>query len=453
MGAGDEGKDMGVSAGPDLIAELRQELERKREERARRRRKRLLLSGAALAVLLVVLFLYIVFLGLPPSTAHRPGAPVPPGAEERVFVLVMGIDSPINLSERTDTMLVASFNPRTGEAGVLSLPRDTRVQMPGHAGYRKLNAAYSMGGPELAVETVSQLLGVPIDYYVLLNFESFAGIVDAVGGVEVTVERPMRYVDQAQGLSINIPAGTQRLDGEEALGFVRYRADNLGDVALVNPARGEYGGRVERQLQFVHALAKAALRPEVLVKLPRLLVEYYRTVETDLSAHQITRLARALTRVTPESVRTGLVPGTSSTEHGVAYWIPDPLWLRSTVSEVLLGIERPAVQVVNGKGTAGLATRVSLELKRRGFPVVRVGNAARFGVPRTQIEVPAGWGEAAQALVQELPVQPQLVPMEGEGGSLRLVLGNDFPEEWAIDPADLDRGVIPWERGTGGVGS
>ena len=453
MAAGDEGKDRGVSAGPDLIAELRQQLEERREARARRRRRRFLLAGTGVALLGLVLFLYVFFLALPPSTAHRPGAPVPQGAEDRLFVLIMGIDSPVNVSERTDTMLVASFNPRTGEAGVFSLPRDTRVQVPGHTGYRKLNAAYSLGGPELAAETVSRFLGIPIDHYVVLNFESFAGIVDAVGGVEVTVRRPMRYEDRAQGLFINIPAGTHRLNGEEALGFVRYRADNLGDVALVNPATGEYGGRVQRQLEFVHALAKAALRPEVLVKLPRLLVEYYRTVETDLSVHQITRLARALTRVSPEQVRTGLVPGTAGTEHGVAYWIPDPIWLRSTVAEILLGVERPAVQVVNGKGSAGLAGRVALELKRRGFPVVQVGNAARFGIPQTQIEVPPGWGDEAEALAQELPIRPQLVPMRGEGGSLRLVLGNDFPEDWAIDPADLDRGLIPWEMGRGGVGS
>lgn len=434
-----------MSAGPDLISRLRHELEAKRAERARLRRRRFLWSGAMLAFVLLLGALYLVFLGLPPSTAHRPGAPVPAGAEDRIFVLVMGIDSPINPTERTDTMMVASLNPRTGEAGVLSLPRDTRVEIPG-AGVRKINAAYSIGGPELAVETASRLLGVPVDYYVMINFDSFARIVDALGGVEITVERAMRYQDQAQGLYIDIPAGTQRLNGEQALGFVRFRADNLGDVALINPIRGEYGGRVERQLDFIHALVRAALEPGTVLQLPRLVAEYRRTVTTDLPTHQLTRIARALTRVKPDLVRTGLVPGTAATEKGVAYWIPDPVWLRSTVAEVLLGQERPAVQVLNGKGTAGLGGRVALELRRRGFPVVDVRNAPRFGVPQTQIEVPAGWAKAAEALAAELPVPVRLVPMNGEGGSLRLTLGTDFPSDWAIDPRDLDRGLVPWER-------
>ncbi|BAS28603.1 LCP family protein [Limnochorda pilosa] len=434
-----------MAAGPDLVAQLRRELEQRRLERAQSRRRRLVLAGAAAVVLLVVGLAYVLLLHLPPSTSHRAEAPMPAGAEDRVFVLIMGLDSRVNQVERTDTMLVASLNPKTGEAGVLSLPRDTRVQVPGTQGYRKLNAAYAMGGARLAAETVSQLLGVPVDYYVLLDFESFARLVDTLGGVQLVVERPMRYEDQAQGLYIDLPAGDQHLDGDQALEYVRFRADNLGDVALVDPSRGEYGGRVERQLKFVQALAREVLQPETVLQLPRLVAEYRRSVTTDLPTYELTRLARALARVQPEDVRTGLVPGTASMQNGVGYWVPDPLWLRSTVAEVLLGQERPAVQVVNGKGTPGLAGRVSLELKRRGFPVLQVSNAQRFGVGRTRIEAPPGWGEQAQALAQELPVKPELVPLRGDGGSLRLVLGTDFPDGWAINPADLDHGRIPWE--------
>src|SRR5690606_11030153 len=151
---------------------------------------------------------------------------------------------------------------------------------------------------------------------------------------------------------------------------------------------------------------------------PRLLVEYYRTVETDLSVHQITRLARALTRVSPEQVRTGLVPGTAGPEHGVAYWIPDPICLRSTVAEILLCVERPEDQVAKCKGCPGRAGRVALRFERRCVPGAQLGNAARFGIPQTQLEVPPGWGVEAETLAQELPTRPQLVPMRGEGGSL-----------------------------------
>src|SRR5690606_33450199 len=122
---------------------------------------------------------------------------------------------------RTDTMILFSWDKQTGTIGALSIPRDTRVQIPGRRGYDRVNAAHAIGGPELAVRTVEQLTGVDVDYYVRLDFEGFQRIVDTLGGVVIDVERAMHYSDSAQGLYIDLKPGIQLLDGAQALQYVR----------------------------------------------------------------------------------------------------------------------------------------------------------------------------------------------------------------------------------------
>ena len=118
---------------------------------------------------------------------------------------------------------------------------------------------------------MADTLDVRIDYYVLLDFAAFEKLVDALGGVTIDVPKRMYYVDRAQKLIIDLQPGPQRLDGRRALGYVRFRHDALGDISLVDPASGQYDGRVERQLQFVRAVAREVTKPRALLRMPRLL--------------------------------------------------------------------------------------------------------------------------------------------------------------------------------------
>lgn len=174
--------------------------------------------------------------------------PAQMGKAERLepfTVLIMGVDTRPELGyANTDVMMLAAFNPDEKSIQLLSIPRDTRVMIPDY-GYAKINAAYAIGdnrknraekkgepitmtGPKLAKQTVTGLFGVPIDHYVLLDFEAFKKIVDALGGIDIDVERRLVYHDPTDGTVIDLQPGLQHLDGEQALGYVRHRHDDRG---------------------------------------------------------------------------------------------------------------------------------------------------------------------------------------------------------------------------------
>lgn len=150
---------------------------------------------------------------------------------------------------RTDTILLLAV-PRSGRPALVSVPRDSLVDIPGHDADR-INAAYAIGGPPLLVETLETATGVRVDDYVEVGFGGFVGIVDAVGGIEVCLDEPI----QDEFAALDLPAGCQTLGGTDALGYVRARHfDPRSDI-----------GRVERQREFLGALVARAASPAVLV--------------------------------------------------------------------------------------------------------------------------------------------------------------------------------------------
>lgn len=382
------------------------EFEERRRRRRERRRRQMILAAAAtlLALVLFGLTAYFTYqrgmknLGASrrwtapaATTATTAGAGSPAPAEEApgwVNVLVIGTDEDIDRVGRTDTIMLVSFEPRSGAAGVLSIPRDTRVEIPGRAGFHRINVANALGGPELLMETVEQLLGVPVHHYVVLNFAGFERFIDALGGIEVEIERPMRYDDYAQGLHIDLPAGRQVLNGRQALHYVRYRADGLGDVSLVDPARGVYDGRVRRQLHFAELVARKVLSVGSLPRLPQLVQELFGMVRTDISLDRALALAVSARNLEPDRIKTAVLPGVGDTIGGASYWVHDPGRTRIVVDRVIRGLDLPTVEVLNGSGQQGAATRAADWLRRHGWDVVRVANAPS-GVPyeRTQLIV------------------------------------------------------------------
>ena len=133
-----------------------------------------------------------------------------PFRDSKLNILVVGYDSSINGPPRADTIILASIDLKSKEMGILSIPRDTRVKIPDY-GMNRINATHAYGGIELTANTLESYLGVQIDYYLETDFQGFARIIDAIGGVEIEIKEPLNYVDKAGGLYIDLPAGNRSL--------------------------------------------------------------------------------------------------------------------------------------------------------------------------------------------------------------------------------------------------
>ena len=172
-------------------------------------------------------------------------------AKDKATIMIMGVDERSDDVGRSDTLMVATIDPQKNEASLLSIPRDTRVAIPKN-GYDKINAAYAYGGEKLTQRTVEDFLGIRMDHYVIINTHAFQKIIDAIGGIDIDVEKRMYYEDPWDddgGLVIDLRPGRQHMDGKTAVTYVRYR-DEEGDI-----------GRVKRQQKF--KIGRASCRERV----------------------------------------------------------------------------------------------------------------------------------------------------------------------------------------------
>lgn len=274
------------------------------------------IAGAALGLLLSVGGLFLLWMLPLIGQAAPPLSGPPQGAEQGdhgkpVYVLVLGVDERPDDPGRSDTIFVVRVGD--GQIRALSIPRDTLVEIEGF-GEGKVNSAYTYGGPELAKQTVSELLGLPIEYHVKVNLQGFREMVDLVGGVPFEVDRPMRYADPYDGLVIDLKPGYQILDGRKAEQYVRFRHDETGDDL----------GRIHRQQEFLKAAAKHALQPVNLTKLPSLLYTASKHVQTDLPTGEQFHLARAAFQAQQNgAILQETLPGQGGYIDDISFYLPD----------------------------------------------------------------------------------------------------------------------------------
>lgn len=243
---------------------------------------------------------------------------------KRLNVLLLGVDArPGEKDARTDSIILVSIDRDTKKIAMVSIPRDTLVDIPGH-GQGKINSANVYGGADLARQTVEDLLDVEIPYYVKTNFEGFQEIVDTLGGVEIDVERRMYYPAE----NINLKPGMQKLDGFNALGYVRYRHDALGDI-----------GRTERQQKFLSALAKEMLKARTILKAPVLIPKMMDAVDTNLGVKDAIFLARAVSNLESENIVTATLPGSFYNYKGASYWKIDDDKAKVVLNDLFSGLK------------------------------------------------------------------------------------------------------------------
>jgi LCP family protein required for cell wall assembly len=216
------------------------------------------------------------------------------------------------LNGQSDAILLVRFDPLTKKLTALSIPRDSRVNIP-ELGYRKINAANYVGGASLSAQTVSQTLGnVEIDRYFRVNVDGFGKLIDALGGVDIYVPKRMKYQDDSQHLYINLNPGQQHLDGNKAIQYMRFRHDDLGDI-----------GRVQRQQTLIRALIEQKLNLGTISRLPDILAVLKENIDTNLSVEEMLALAAFAAKTDRKNAQMLMAPGRFSApdEYPISYWI------------------------------------------------------------------------------------------------------------------------------------
>jgi LCP family protein required for cell wall assembly len=280
-----------------------------------------------------------------------------------VSILAVGVDSSEGRG-LADTIIVAAVWPQTGEIAALAVPRDSFVHVPG-VGNQRINASHAFGGLPLTIETVELLLGFPVDYYVEVSVEGLVDLVDAVGGVDIEVEKRMYYRDRSQDLLIDLQPGLRHLGGKDAVGYVRFRHDATGDL-----------GRIERQREFLRAITRELLSPDKVSRLPGLADTFVQTVQTNLSVRDILTLKKIIEQTGPDGIRMATLPAMARRIENQSVLQLDPVEAQRTVDRVLWG-QGIRIVVLNGTSINGLASRTAEKLEEHGYDVLETGNADR----------------------------------------------------------------------------
>lgn len=312
-----------------------------------------------------------------------------------------------DVGQRADVMILLHIAPKAEQAVMVSLPRDLRVTIPG-VGIDKLNAAYSYGGPNLTLKTVAAFTGIDINHYVEINFASFQEIVNAVGGVKMYIDTPL--FDKRSGLNIPEP-GCIKMNGSTALSYVRARyIDPTADI-----------GRMQRQQLFIRTLLRKVrsvgflLNPTRWIDLSEAVgngVRYDKGVDLGLARAVANELA-----ANEDQVDFRLVPSYSDLIGGISYLVPiqsevDALFEAIRNDEELpdfgkTSASKPSagdidLQILNGSGKSGLASREQARLGKKGFTVLSVGNSDTT-VRKTIIEYELGDQLMAKLVARSFP--------------------------------------------------
>lgn len=377
-------------------------------------------------------------------------------------ILILGSDTREGEGDeygRSDTLMIMHIDPVEDYVSVLSIPRDLRVEIPGH-GVQKINAAFAFGGPALAIQTVQRATRLDIDHYVNVDFEAFRSVTTALGGIYVDVDRRYYYGGIAYE-NINIPAGYQRLAGEQALDYVRFRHDGNVDF-----------GRIERQHRFLQAARDQVSTWDTALKVPELVQLVAQNVSTDVTTTEALRLALwglrldrtrinqvnlvAETRdiggasyvvATDDAIREAVrdlvtaprpeLPddtATTDTTAGTATTSGDP----SNTTPEPVDLTGVTVNVFNGNGRSGEATATGEWLESMGATIGRIGDAASSENELSVVLYPPEREGAARLVAAGVGVDR--LREDRPGGEIALVLGADFalPEAYRPVPTAAD---------------
>lgn len=362
----------------------------------------------------------------------------------KMNVAVLGVDKD---ETRTDVIFVVHFDSKQKRLGLISVPRDTRVEVTdeivasikaagrSYSSPTKINAIHAYSPKEEACENVvlqlEDLLNINIDHYVKVNIDAFRKIVDTIGGVEVDVPQSMNYDDPVQDLHIHLQPGVQLLDGDKAEQLVRFRSYPEGDVA-----------RVQVQQTFLREFAKKVISSESIIKnLPNYISVLYSDVATDVTLVDALKYVNYIDSVDMNNVSMETLPGLGQMVGDVSYFIHDPEEMQTVVDRIFYGMGvitedsetdevvqssmGKTIEVSNGGTVSGLAGKTGERLTKAGFTVEAITNYSGRKSENTRIIVKeSGLGEDLKEYFRDAVIEVDPENLD-DGIDIKIILGTN----------------------------
>jgi LCP family protein required for cell wall assembly len=345
----------------------------------------------------------------------------------------------------SDSMLLLRFDPEQEKVSVLSIPRDTRVNIRGY-GVRKINHANDYGGPALTASVASDLLGgVKIDRYVRVNVQGVEKLIDALGGVTVDVPKDMKYNDFSQHLYIDLKKGVQHLDGDKAMQFLRFRYDEYGDIS-----------RVQRQQMLMRSAVEQTLKPATIVKIPKILSVIQSHLDTNLTVRELMALSNFASKTDRSGINMMMLPGDfNDPNERVSYWLPNEnkihrlmtqhFELPKNDADYAAIAENRYATLEGGSNISNPRIRISIQdstdsqqilqssldlLREAGYRQVSASKNWQEPLKTTRVIAQSGDNEAAEEIRSILGVGEVVVESTGVIGSdVTVQLGRDWKKQ------------------------
>ena len=322
---------------------------------------------------------------------------------EEFQILLLGVSTDID-SKLTDTIIVASYNPKTQNAVLLSVPRDTFVgkSKTSANSFDKINALYQKGVNK-TLDAVNEITGLNVKYYAVIDNQALIKVVDEIGGVDFDVPIKMKYDDPSQDLHINLEPGPQKINGEKAEQLLRFRHNNNG-----SSYSSEYGdndlGRMKTQREFITATVKQTLQLKNATKLGKLLDIVYENVETNVKLSDVKDYLPYALEFNMEDLKTGAVPGAPTMINNLSFFEHSKSKTQELIQELFNAdsdsssnnsgnsntssrsnlttqistseAAKVKVEILNGSGNSNNLTSATNILKKKGYNVYKTGTTS-----------------------------------------------------------------------------
>lgn len=307
---------------------------------------------------------------------------------EEFKVLVLGVSTDTS-AVLTDTIIVASYDPKAQKASMLSIPRDTFVgkSESSATSYNKINALYQTNIDKI-LSTVNDITGLDIEYYVVVDTEALIKLVDTIGGVEFNVPMNMDYDDSSQNLHIHLKAGLQKLNGEKAENLVRFRHNNNGTSYPASYGDNDLG-RMRTQREFITQVIKQTIQLKNITKIGEIVDIAYKYVKTNISASVVKDYIPYALEFNVENIQTGTLPGTPTKINGLWFYKYNKTETKQLVQELFESNEdnndnnesnkkdeaqikenaKIKIEIINGSGVDSSLTAVETILKKQGYTI------------------------------------------------------------------------------------